>query len=88
VTKKLFENTEIFNANSEKSERFRTNSEKCKCMFNTLMQLFHDRSFGNILTEASKDWLILERVTLVASTGAEPIFRESKRGIVSNSELC
>jgi hypothetical protein len=57
-------------------------------MFNTLMQLFHDRSFGNILTEASKDWLILERVTLVASTGAEPIFRESKRGIVSNSELC
>ena len=58
-TKKTLENSEIFQANSEKS----------KCSFSTLIQLFHGYSFDNILTEANKDWLILEQIIEVASTG-------------------
>lgn len=57
-TKKTLENSEIFQANSEKS----------KCSFSTLIQLFHGYSFDNILTEANKDWLILEQIIEVAST--------------------
>jgi hypothetical protein len=33
-----------------------------------LMQVFHDCTCDNILSEASKDWLILERITEVANT--------------------
>jgi len=57
-----------FHANSEKSERFQHNSEKSRCSSSTLIRLFHGRSCDNILIEASKSWLILERITEVAST--------------------
>ena len=53
-----FKNSEIFHANSEKS----------KYLFYVFIQLFHVCLFDSIVTEASKDWLILERITEVAST--------------------
>jgi hypothetical protein len=38
------------------------------------MQLTRNRSFKNILTAASKDWLILEQITEVASSGVSHLF--------------
>jgi len=70
VVKKPLENSEIFHANSEKSERFQRKSEKSKRLYSTLLQLSHGCSFDTTLTEASKDWHILERIIEVATTGA------------------
>jgi hypothetical protein len=70
MTKKPIRNSEIFHANSEKSKRFQHKSEKSSYSFSTLMHLSHNCSFNNILTEANKDGLILERITEVGSTGA------------------
>ncbi len=47
--------------------------EKSRCSFCILIQLSHGCSFDAILTEASKDWLILERIIEVASTAVGEI---------------
>ena len=54
VSKKPFENSEIFHDNSEKSERFQRKSEKSKCLFYTLIRLFQRRLFDCIVTEPTK----------------------------------
>lgn len=51
MTKKHLENSELFHTNSEKSKRFQCKSEKSTCLFKTLMQLFHSRSFDGIVPE-------------------------------------
>ncbi len=33
------------------------NSEKSRCSFSILMQVFHDRSCGSNVMKAGKDWL-------------------------------
>ena len=63
------ESCEIFHANSENvSLDSQRNPEKSKCMFSTIIQLFLVCSYDTILTEASKDWLVLERINEVART--------------------
>jgi hypothetical protein len=54
VSKKPFENSEIFHANSEKSERFQRKSEKSICLFYILIRLFQGRLFDCIVTEPTK----------------------------------
>src|SRR5215472_8439206 len=51
-----------------------------------LMQVFYGCAFDNFLSEASKDWPILERITEVASTGVRQGFVEVVAQIPSHAQ--